>query len=229
MGRPASHELLRSLDRECGELASKTSEKVRLFLRAAGRSFLARGEGLTVAIGSVPEWAREFGAAISGGVAGAWRERWWSSDLLLLSDFEEVTKLERAKAELSHLFEVLTHRGARILIGANRPPGPIEGLPERMASRLEVGLAVDLGGEAPPEPKKPDTGVHARAGAGEEVGAAAEGGAPARASLAEADFAESVAEKSLSAEPWTPSPERVVWDWPVLEDWLAEPEPEAEG
>ena len=128
-------------------LHSPDPERAFGILSAVGRSFLALHPEGTVAVVSVPEYTEEFIRTISEGVSGAWRERWWSVDLLLLHGVQELPETEWAQDEFFHLFEALSQRGARIVLAADGPPSQIGGLRDRLASRLEGGIVVELGSE----------------------------------------------------------------------------------
>ncbi len=119
-------------------LWSRDAAAGRAVLAAAGRSF--RMADARMAITSVSEFAEDFIRALSAGVAGAWRERWWTVDLLLVHGTEALTGTERAQDEFFHLFEALKRRGSRVMLVADRPPGEIDGIDERLRSRFEGGL-----------------------------------------------------------------------------------------
>ncbi len=116
----------------------------RVLLEAAGRSLPARGEDRLVAYTSVGEFAQDFIHALSAGVAGAWRERWWSVDLLLVHGVQDLAGTERAQEEFFHLFEALQRRQARIMVAADRSPADIAGIDDRLRSRFEGGLVLEV-------------------------------------------------------------------------------------
>jgi chromosomal replication initiator protein len=139
-------------------LHSQDPNRRLTLLEAAGRTYKATHPEGRVALISVPEFAEEFINSISDGVAGAWRERWWTAEVLLLHGVEELSSTERAQDEFFHLFEALKRRGSRILLAADRAPSAVEGVDDRLRSRFEGGLVVELGeasaqvsaGAAPP-------------------------------------------------------------------------------
>jgi chromosomal replication initiator protein len=120
----------------------------RGFLEACGRTFLAHHPDGRVGLLPFPEFSEELIRALSTGVAGAWRERWSSVDLLLLHQVEHLGGAERAEEEFFHLFETLKRRGARIFLAADRPAAELDGVDDRLRSRFEGGLVVELGGDA---------------------------------------------------------------------------------
>jgi|GEM_PF-183214 len=138
-------------------------EHRRSLLEAAGRTYLAAYPEGRVGFISVPEFAEEFIRAISEGVAGAWRERWWTAEVLLLYGVEELSSTERAQDEFFHLFEALKRRGSRILLAADRSPTAVEGVDDRLRSRFEGGLVVELGEEMVPVSPGPSVPAAPRA------------------------------------------------------------------
>ena len=119
-------------------------------LAATARSFREIQPMAKVAIVSAGEFAEDYIRALSQGVAGAWRERWWGVDLLLVYDTEQISHAERAKDEFFHLFEASKGKGTKILIAAGCPPSGIGDIDERLRSRFEMGLVVEAPGRGLP-------------------------------------------------------------------------------
>jgi chromosomal replication initiator protein len=201
------------------------AELGRTLLGAAGRAYQESHPETRMAVTSVEEFAEDFIRALGEGVAGAWRERWWTVDLLLVHGVEALSETERAQDEFFHLFEALKRRGARVMLVADRAPSGINRIDERLRSRFEGGLVVE---------------IDAGAGAGElelveEVEAAEEGPfIPPLDELETGDHAGMIVESpeqaatAAPAEPeqkggaWFPSAENVVIVWPKVEELLIE-------
>ena len=173
-------------------------------LAAAGRTFRAREPNAVVGMISAAEFAEDYIRALSAGVAGVWRERWWSVDLLLVRDVQALSDTERAQDEFFHLFEALERRNARILLTADRAPSGIKGIDTRLSSRFKGGLVLENEGRVEPPPPPPPT-------APQPVAQAAPPEQAPRAVTSTATGAR-----------WNPSAEKVVWRWPVLEDRIVE-------
>lgn len=118
----------------------------RGLMASAARGFRSAFPDGRMAVTSVDDFAQDFIRALSEGVAGAWRERWWTVDLLVVYGVEQLSETERAQEEFFHLFEALKRRGARLLLAADRPPSRVEGIDERLRSRFEGGLVVEVNG-----------------------------------------------------------------------------------
>jgi chromosomal replication initiation ATPase DnaA len=218
----------------------------RALLQAAGRSRLAAEEDSKVAMVSVETFAEEFIRSLSAGVAGAWRERWWVADLLLIDGAEVLEGTERAQEELFHLFEALSRRRARIMIAADRPPNRISALDDRLRARLEGGLVVevevdqeDLSAELQdtlqePAPEPVPERVEKKDVSDEDlewimsfqpkVPAHGEGAGAANAGD-QGEILDSLAAGAGgadAAQEWVPSPEKVVMEWPRVADRIVE-------
>jgi chromosomal replication initiator protein len=133
-------------------LHSPVPGRARSLLGAIGRTFQARRPSARIGFISVRQFSDEFIRAITDGVAGAWRERWWTVDLLLLHGVEELSNTERSQEEFFHLFEALKRRGARVVLAADRRPSAIQGVDDRLRSRFEGGLVTELGRGSEGEP-----------------------------------------------------------------------------
>jgi chromosomal replication initiation ATPase DnaA len=211
---------------------STDPDRARVLLEAAGRSYLARVPGGKVGFISVSDFSEDFIRGISDGVAGAWRERWWSLELLLLYGIEGLSRTERAQDEFFHLFEALIRRDGRIILSADRPPSQIEGVDERLRSRFEGGLVLDLGGVASPAPPaSPDRTL--TSGTDDLTALREMAGAPKQGEARNGEDREDLVvvvppgrgvSSTELAQAWFPSPEKAVLEWPVLEDRLVEEE-----
>ena len=120
-------------------------------LAATARSFREKHKLSNIAIVSAAEFAEDYIRALSEGVAGAWRERWWDVDLLLFYNAELISGTERAKDEFFHLFEASKRTGTKILIAADRAPSGIKDIDERLRTRFEMGLVVEAPGKSLPQ------------------------------------------------------------------------------
>ncbi len=212
------------------------AELGRTLLGAAGRTFQEANPEARMAVTSVQEFAQDFIRALGEGVAGAWRERWWTVDLLLVHGVEGLSETERAQDEFFHLFEALKRRGARVLLVADRAPAKIDKIDERLRSRFEGGLVVEVdAGAGKGELELVEAEADPAAGGiwgGDEITIPAlddmvggDGGATAAdTNRAEATPAkpEAPVAPAKKGGAWFPSSENVVLMWPDLDDLLQE-------
>ncbi len=67
-----------------------------------------------------------------------------SVDVLMVDDVQFIAGKESTQDEFFHTFNALVDQHKQIVISADRAPGEISGLEERIKSRLQCGLVVDL-------------------------------------------------------------------------------------
>ena len=68
-----------------------------------------------------------------------------SADVLLVDDVQFFSGKEGIQNAFFHIFNVLHHHGQQIVLTSDMPPSKIKGLEERLRSRFEWGLMIDLG------------------------------------------------------------------------------------
>ncbi len=125
-------------------IAAEDEDVGRTLLGAAGRTYQVTHPEARMAVTSLSDFADDFIRALGEGVAGAWRERWWTVDLLLVHGVEALSETERAQDEFFHLFEALKRRGARVMLLSDRLPAQIQSIDDRLRSRFEGGLVLEL-------------------------------------------------------------------------------------
>ncbi len=72
------------------------------------------------------------------------KEMFRSVDVLMVDDVQFIAGKESTQDEFFHTFNALVDQNKQIVISADRAPGEIDGLEERIKSRLQWGLVVDL-------------------------------------------------------------------------------------
>ncbi|MBV8090204.1 MAG: chromosomal replication initiator protein DnaA [Alphaproteobacteria bacterium] len=72
------------------------------------------------------------------------KEQFRSVDLLMIDDVQFISGKESTQEEFFHTFNALVDQNRQIVISADKSPSDLEGLQERMRSRLGWGLVADL-------------------------------------------------------------------------------------
>lgn len=65
-------------------------------------------------------------------------------DLLLLDDIQFFQNKEQTQEQFFHLFNDLYQQGKQIVLSTDRPPSELTGLKDRLVSRFQSGLMVDI-------------------------------------------------------------------------------------
>jgi chromosomal replication initiator protein DnaA len=114
-------------------------------LNAIGNGLVQGADGGS-AVACVPAqlFIDELIAALQEGTVDRWRARYRAASALLLDDVQFVAGKERTQEELFHVFNALYSEGKQLVIASDRPPRELSGLEERLRSRFEGGLVVQM-------------------------------------------------------------------------------------
>jgi chromosomal replication initiator protein len=105
---------------------------------------LARKKHAIVACLSTQQFVDELIAAIDGNRVDWWRARYRRATALLLDDIQLLAGKERTQEELFNLFNQFLDADRQLVFTAPAHPNRLEGLEERIISRLEGGLVVEI-------------------------------------------------------------------------------------
>lgn len=94
------------------------------------------------------EFLNEIVAAIQTKSAYQFKQKYRSAQLLLMDDVQFIAGKQTAQEEFFHTFNAVHREGGQIMLTSDRPPAEIAKLEERLRSRFEGGLTVDI---SPPD------------------------------------------------------------------------------
>lgn len=82
--------------------------------------------------------------ALQNHESNAFRERFRNVDLLLVDDIQFIAGKTSTENEFFHTFNDLKQNGKGIVMVSDRPPREIQNLEERLCSRFEGGMVIDI-------------------------------------------------------------------------------------
>ena len=103
--------------------------------------------GTTIYV-SAETYTNEFVTALRERTMEHFREKYRNVDVLIIDDIQFISRGEQTQEEFFHTFDALFQRGQQIVITSDVSPKLLTLLEERLRSRFEWGLIVDI---APPD------------------------------------------------------------------------------
>lgn len=117
-------------------------------MQAIGNNILRRFPDKRVAYLSAEQFVNIFIDAIKRNERLSFQATFRNVDVLLIDDIQFLAGKESTQEEFFHTFNALHNRRKQIVISSDRPPKDIPTIEDRLRSRFEWGLIVDI---APPD------------------------------------------------------------------------------
>ena len=113
-------------------------------LHAIGNHALASGISKKVVLETSERFTQEFINSIQKNTNGEFTKKYRSADLLLIDDIQFFKGKEQTQEQFFHTFNELQQLNKQIVLSADTYPGDMMGLQERLVSRFQSGLSVDI-------------------------------------------------------------------------------------
>ena len=113
-------------------------------MHAIGGALLEQFPSMRVVYTSSERFMNEMVSCIKANRKEAFRRHYRSADVLLIDDIQILAGREGTQEEFFHTFNELYESQKQIIISSDSPPKSMPGLVERLRSRFEWGLMVDV-------------------------------------------------------------------------------------
>jgi chromosomal replication initiator protein len=113
-------------------------------MHAIGRSLLDNYSGLNVVYTSSERFMNEMITSIKLDRMSLFHRHYRTADVLLIDDIHIIAGKERTQEEFFHTFNELYDHQKQLVISSDSAPSQLPGLVERLRSRFEWGLMVDV-------------------------------------------------------------------------------------
>ena len=117
-------------------------------MHSIANSVLEKNPEANVLYVTSEKFTNELIEAIRSGKNDKFRDKYRNLDMLLIDDIQFIINKESTQEEFFHTFNTLYDRKKQIIISSDKPPKNLKTLDERLTSRFEWGITVDI---TPPE------------------------------------------------------------------------------
>ncbi|MCB9817827.1 chromosomal replication initiator protein DnaA [Candidatus Nomurabacteria bacterium] len=114
-------------------------------IQAVGNGVLANNPKARVVYITSEQFVQEFLDAIRYKKITDFAGHYRSADVLIVDDMQFIAGKEKTQEEFFHTFNALHQANKQIIISSDKPPKSIPTLEERLRSRFEWGMIVDIG------------------------------------------------------------------------------------
>lgn len=113
-------------------------------MQAVGNYVLEEEQNRKVVYVSCEDFTNEFINAIQNNKSNEFRQKFRSTDILLIDDIQFLAGKVETQEAFFHTFNTLYEANKQIVISSDRPPKEIPKLEDRLRSRFEMGLITDI-------------------------------------------------------------------------------------
>ena len=113
-------------------------------IQAVGNHVLNKNPDAKVVYATIEQFVQEFTDSIRYKKAGAFAEHYRSADVLIVDDIQFIAGKEKTQEAFFHTFNVLHQANKQVIISSDKPPHAIPTLEERLRSRFQMGMSIDM-------------------------------------------------------------------------------------
>ncbi|MFH1946719.1 MAG: chromosomal replication initiator protein DnaA [Candidatus Magasanikbacteria bacterium] len=113
-------------------------------IQGIGHALLEANPNTKILYVSSEKFTNEFVSSVKEGRAKEFKDRYRNVDLLLIDDIQFIGGKEQTQEEFFHTFNELHQQGKQVVMTSDRPPKAIPALEDRLRSRFEWGMIVDI-------------------------------------------------------------------------------------
>jgi chromosomal replication initiator protein len=125
-------------------LRSETGQGKTHLLHSMAAAMVERRPDARVILMSAEKFMMEFVAGVRGKTMMEFKARLRAADLLLIDDLQFIMGKDSTQTELLHTFDEVLAGGGRLAVAADRLPHRLDGIDQRLLSRLAGGLVADI-------------------------------------------------------------------------------------
>jgi chromosomal replication initiator protein len=125
-------------------LKASTGQGKTHLLHSIGHAFAASRPGARIFYCSAERFMIEFVQAMRSNEMLEFKARLRGFDLLLVDDIQFIIGKSSTQEELLHTIDALLAAGKRLVVAADRAPQALDGVEQRLLSRLSMGLVADI-------------------------------------------------------------------------------------
>ena len=114
-------------------------------MHAIGNNLVAQNPNINMLYCTGEDFTNEIVQAIQMKQAANFKRRYRAAQVLLIDDIQFIAGKNTVQEEFFHTFNALIQQRSQVILTSDRPPQSISLLEDRLRSRFEAGLMIDIG------------------------------------------------------------------------------------
>lgn len=125
-------------------LQSGTGQGKTHLMHAIAHGMIEANPAATIILMSAEKFMLEFVSAMRANEMPAFKARLRAADLLMIDDLQFIIGKGSTQEELLHTIDDVLTSGGRLVVAADRAPHMLDGIDQRLMSRLQCGLVAEI-------------------------------------------------------------------------------------
>lgn len=113
-------------------------------IQAIGNVFNEKHENKKAFYTTSERFSNEYVNSVLNNKGGYFKEKYRKYDMLIIDDVQFFSNKEKTQEELFHLFNIFYENNKQIIFSSDKPPKFIQNIEDRLRSRFEGGMIVDV-------------------------------------------------------------------------------------
>lgn len=113
-------------------------------IQAVGNQIKKKGQNKKIYYVTSERFTVDYLNSLQEGKTNTFKEKYRQYDVLIMDDIQFFSDKEKSQEELFHLFNTLYDNNKQIIFSSDKHPNYIPGLEERLKSRFNAGMIIDI-------------------------------------------------------------------------------------
>lgn len=113
-------------------------------IQSIGNSIKAKYPNKKILYVSLEKFSIDYVTSLQNKTPNAFKEKYRKYDVIIMDDIQFISGKDKTQEELFHLFNTLYETNRQIIFSSDKHPNFIQGLEERLLSRLSSGMTVQI-------------------------------------------------------------------------------------
>ncbi|MDB4984516.1 MAG: dnaA [Patescibacteria group bacterium] len=113
-------------------------------IQGIGNSMKIKNPNINILYTNTEKFTNDYVSALQTNKINSFKEKYRSYDVFIMDDIQFLSGRDKTQEELFHLFNTFFDKGRQVIFSSDKHPNYIQGLEDRLKSRLSQGMIIDI-------------------------------------------------------------------------------------